>query len=298
MSLPASFPEPRLRAVPPGGGKRAVAAAGVAALGGVTLDPWQRFTFEACLGRSGGRWSAFECALVVPRQNGKTMLLAIRELAGVLCFGERLVIHSAHEWRTVAESFRATLDLVEGSPLRRQVVRVRRTGGEESIEFAGGGRIRFMNRSRESARGFSADLVVLDEAHALTAGQAAALLPVLSSRPDPQLWYAGAGPAPGAWQLSRLRQRVLHGDTKRLAWLEWSADPDADTEDPQTWLAANPAASAGRLSVERMAEERSSLGFDGFRAERLACAPWPSELDSAYGVFTPDDLRELFGRTP
>jgi hypothetical protein len=89
----------------------------------------------------------------------------------------------------------------------------------------------------------------------------------------------------------------MHGDTSRLAWLEWSADPDADTEDPAVWLAANPAAAAGRLAAERMAEERAALGFEGFRAERLACAPWPSEMDGAYGVFSADDLRELFGRS-
>jgi hypothetical protein len=45
-----------------------------------------------------------------------------------------------------------------------------------------------------------------------------------------------------------------------------------------------------------MREERASLGYDGFRAERLACAPWPLELDNAFGVFTPDDVREMFGR--
>jgi phage terminase large subunit-like protein len=294
---PQTFPEPRVSSVPVAGdGTKGAAAIGVAAAAGISLDAWQRYVLEAALGRTGGRWSAFEVGLIVARQNGKSLLLAIRELAGVLCFGERLVIHSAHEWRTVSEQFTQTLDLVESSRLRRYLRGVRRTGGEESITFTNGHRIRYMNRSRESARGFSADLVILDEAHALTAGQAGALLPVLSSRPDPQLWYAAAGPAPGAWQLSRLRQRVLHGDTKRLAWLEWSADPGADTEDPVTWLGANPAAAAGRLSVERMAEERSSLGLDGFRAERLACAPWPSELDDAHGVFTPDDLRELFGR--
>jgi hypothetical protein len=278
-------------------GTRAAAAIGVAAAAGISLDAWQRYVLEASLGRTGGRWSAFEVALIVARQNGKSLLLAVRELAGILCFGEKLAIHSGHEWRTVSEQFTQTLDLVEGSPLRRYLRRVRRTGGEECITFTNGGRLRFMNRSKESARGFSADLIVLDEAHTVSGEQLAALLPVLSSRRDPQVWLAAAGPAPGAWQLSRLRQRVLHGDTARLCWLEWSADPDGDTEAEAAWLAANPAAAAGRLSVARMAEERASLGFDGFRAERLACAPWPSEMDGAYTVFTPDDLRDLFGRT-
>ena len=154
-----------------------------------------------------------------------------------------------------------------------------------------------MNRSKESARGFSADCVIMDEAHTVSSEQMGALLPTLSARPDPQVLYACAGPGPGAWHLSRLRQRVLTGDTRRLAWLEWSADPDGDTEDEQAWLAANPAAAAGRLELARMREERASLGHDGFRAERLACAPWPSELDGAFGVFTQDDVRELFRRS-
>lgn len=282
--------------VPAGDSGRAAAAAGLAAACGTSLDGWQRFALEAILARDGGRWSAFECAVIVPRQNGKSVALVARALAGALLFGERLVIVSAHEWRTVVELFRNADEMLAGSPLRSEVKRVRRAGGEEAIEFASGARIRFLNRSRESARGFSVDCVIMDEAHTVTGEQMAALLPVLSARPDPQVIYAAAGPAPGAWHLSRLRQRVLNGDTSRLCWLEWSADPERDTEDPEAWLAANPASASGRLSAARMAEERSSLGFDGFRAERLACAPWPSETDGAYGLFTPGDVRALFGR--
>lgn len=260
------------------------------------MDGWQRFALESCLGREGGRWSAFETSVVVPRQNGKSVMLGIRALAGGLLFGERLIIVSAHEWRTVVELFRAADDLLAGSSLKRHVRRVRRSGGEEAIEFTNGNRIRFMNRSRESARGFSADCVIMDEAHTVSSEQMAALLPVLSARPDPQIVYACAGPGPGAWHLSRLRQRVQSGDTARLCWLEWSGDPDGDIEDEGMWLAANPAAAAGRLSAERMREERVSLGYEGFKAERLACAPWPSEMDGAYLLFSPDDVRDFFGR--
>ena len=291
--MSAPFPEPRGGYIPRADGRWGRAAAGLAALAGIELDGWQRMVLDAGCDRRAGKWSAFEVGLVVPRQNGKSVVLAVRELAGVLLFGERLVIHSAHEWRTVSEQFAATLELVEGSPLRRYLRRVRRTGGEESVTFTNGGRLRFMNRSRESARGFSADAVVLDEAHALTEEQAGALLPVLSARPDAQLWYAAAGPAPGAWQLARLRNRALSADPGRLAWLEWSADPAADLEDPAVWAAANPAVAAGRLSVERMREERAALGRPGFAAERLAAAPWPSELAGAWQVFTEDDYAAM-----
>jgi len=288
------FPEPRVAYIPRADCRRGRAAAGVAALAGVELDGWQRMALDAMLDRRGGKWSAVEAGLIVPRQNGKTLLLAVRSLAGILLCGEKLVIISAHEWRTVAELFRTTTGLIEGSAeLSRQVLRVRKTGGEECIEFRGG-RLRFMNRSRESARGFSADAVIMDEAHALTVEQASAMLPTLSARPDPQIVYAAAGPAPSAWQLAMLRRRATSDDPGRLCWLEWSADPDCDDlEDPATWARCNPAEAAGRLSLERMAEERATLGRAGFAAERLAAAPWPSEMANAWQMFTEDDYAAM-----
>ena len=293
MRSPMRFPEPRITYVPSADPRRGRAAAGLAGAAGVELDGWQRAALDAGCDRRGGKWSAFEVALVVPRQNGKSVVLIIRALAGILLFHEKLVIFSGHEWRSVCEVFAETLDLVEGSPLKRYVARVRRTGGEECITFTNGGRLRFMNRSRESARGFSADAVIMDEAHALSAEQAGALLPVLSARADPQVWYAAAGPAPGAWQLAALRNRATSDDPGRLCWLEWSADPDSDLEDPAVWAACNPGEAAGRLSLERMAGERKALGRAGFAAERLAAAPWPSESANAWTMFSEDDYAAM-----
>ena len=147
-------PPPSVAYVPEGDRRRGDLACALASAAGIVLDEWQQLALSAGLDRRGDHWSAFEVGIIVPRQNGKTFLLAIREIAGILLFGERLVIHSAHEWRTVSEQFVATVALIEGSPLRKYLKSVRRTGGEESITFINGGRLRFMNRSRESARGF------------------------------------------------------------------------------------------------------------------------------------------------
>lgn len=66
---------------------------------GLWLDPWQAFVLEHGLGeRSDGKWSAFECAIVVSRQNGKGSILEARELAGLFLFDEQLILHSAHEF--------------------------------------------------------------------------------------------------------------------------------------------------------------------------------------------------------
>lgn len=290
-----TFPEPRVSYVPCVDGRRGRAAVGLAALAGIQLDGAQRLILSAGCDRRGGRWSAFEVGIVEPRQNGKSVVLRVRELAGCLLFGERLVIHSAHEWRTVHEQFHDTMELLEGSPLSRYLRGVRRTGGEECITFTNGSRLRFMNRSRESARSFSADCVVMDEAHAVTIEQAQALVPVLSARRDAQVWYAAHGPAPGAWQLARLRNRAVSDSPGRLCWLEWSAGPDSNLDDPAVWAACNPAEASGRLSLERMADERATLGPAGFAAERLAAGQWPSELAGAWRVFSEADYAAMIG---
>ena len=61
-----------------------LAAAGLAALVGVQLGGWQRFALEAMLRRHDGHWASWENSVVVPRQNGKSVILLIRALAGAL----------------------------------------------------------------------------------------------------------------------------------------------------------------------------------------------------------------------
>ncbi|MGY4986484.1 hypothetical protein [Streptomyces nigrescens] len=79
----------------------------------VRLDDeyWNPYT-----GRMEPRWAAFEVGLVVSRQNGKGSLLEARELAGLFLFGERLIIHSAHQFDTSKEAFERILMLVENTP--------------------------------------------------------------------------------------------------------------------------------------------------------------------------------------
>jgi hypothetical protein len=296
---PPTFPSPRVAYIPSADGRRGRAAAGLAALAGVELDPAQRLVMDAACDWRGGRWSASTVGIVVPRRNLKSLCVRIRELSGLLLFGERLAIHSAHEWRTVSEQFGETMDLVEGSPLKRYLRKVRHTGGEECITFTNGARLRFMNRSKESARSFGADFIALDEAHAVTLEQAQALIPVLSDHPDSQVWYLAHGPAPGAWQLAGLRNRALSDDPGRLCWIEWSADPAVDDlEDEQVWARCNPAHAAGRLTLEKMREERATLGPRGFAAERLAAAPWPAELEGAWRMFSEADWAAMIGGRP
>jgi phage terminase large subunit-like protein len=161
---------------------------------GLILDPWQQLVLQGALGElPSGDWAAFEVGLVVPRQNGKGSILEARELAGLFLFGERLILHSAHEVKTALESFQRLLFLIESTPdLMSRVKHVHRTNGSEGIELKDGARIKFVARSTGSGRGFSADCVVLDEAFHLSEASMNALLPTLSARPNPQVWYTSS----------------------------------------------------------------------------------------------------------
>ncbi len=269
--------EPRVCSLPPfdssASGRNAVALAGLARL---ELDPWQRLVLEAGLRRRGGKWAAFEVALIVARQNGKGTVLEALELAALFLFPDvRLILHSAHEFKTAAEAFLRVRALIEDNPdFDSQVSRIRTAAGAEAVELKDGKRLRFVARSSGSGRGFTSDLVILDEAYKLGDQEMAALLPTLSARPDPQVWYTSTAGDQDSIQLGRVRARGVAGGDRSLAFLEWSAE---DTDDPAahaTWARANPGLGI-RIAPDYIEREMAALGPDAFARERLSIGDWP-----------------------
>lgn len=289
--------EPRFRVVPEYVSSAGREAIELAAHAGLILDPWQQLVLVEGLGeRPDGKWSAFEVAAIVARQNGKGGIFEARALAGLYLFKEELQIYTAHEFKTAQEMFRRVLALIQSTPdLDRRVMRVRTSHGEEGIELRSGQRLRFLARSGGSGRGFSGDVVFLDEAMILGEDHMGALLPTMSARPNPQLWYgASAGLGAPSVQLARIRRRALKaikaGTTAGgLAFFEWSVEPHApecpedcdqhdDPDDPRAWAKANPGLGI-RISVEHVAHERATLGHEVFLRERLSVGDYPSEED-------------------
>lgn len=261
---------PRVSSVPPHQSTAGSEAADLAASVGLVLDPWQRHVLDGALGeRSDGRWAAFEVGLLVSRQNGKGSILEARELAGLFLFGEQLIIHSAHEFKTAQEHFRRVLSLVENfDHLRKLVSRVRTSHGEEGIELKTGQRLRFVARTGPSGRGFSGDVIVLDEAMILSPAVMAALLPTMSARPNPQVWYTASAGFPDSNLLRAVRERGIAGGDPGLAWFEWSAPEGASLDDRSAWAAANPALGI-RISEEFVQRERAAMPEVEFARERL-----------------------------
>ena len=269
---------------------------------GMTLDESQRFTLECWLGEQpNGLWSAFEIADIEPRQNGKGDTIQARELAGLFVFGEKLQIHTAHEFPTANEAFLRMVNVIDANPdLSRKVQKIRYANGEQGIELRGGARLKYRARTGGAGRGFAgADLVVLDEAYALQAEHLAALMPTLSTSVNPQLLIASSAGLSTSTALWALRIRALKGDAGRLAYLEHTAEkvqcvdgrivsaPIEDVSDRRLWAMANPAYGV-RITDEYVQSELDAMGPEKFARERLGVFdPLPAK-DSAVAKMPAD----------
>jgi hypothetical protein len=245
-----------------------------------------------------GLFRALEVCLVVPRQNGKSAVLAALAVAAPFVFGARLVMYSAHEFKTALETYQMCSRMVQDGPLRDLWLKDRRSGVETGIEFKDGQRIRFLARSRSSGRGFSSDLVILDEAFSLHQEQLGALLPTLSARPNPQVWLGSSAAMHDSDALHNLTARAKSGDPGRLAYMEWSVEPGTALDDRAGWAQANPA--LGYRLTERFIEtelaamparefERERLGVadDADGMQQLDVARWMSLIDGDSEVLRP-----------
>jgi len=250
---------------------------------GLHLDEWQRLILQgACAVTDTGGWSALDVGILVPRQSGKTSLLVARELAGLVLFGERLILHSAHETLAALEAFNMLVSLLEDSDLSSQVRRVVHSKGFEQVEMVDGSRVRFRARTRSAGRGFSADCLILDEAQILPEQAFASLVPTQAARQRAQTWLSGTAVNSRANEhglvFARLRARG-HACAERCFWAEWSAGEMAEmteemVRDRELWARTNPSL-GGRISVEAVERELAALDRRSFAAERLGAGDWP-----------------------
>lgn len=287
-SLLVGSQRPRIESVPPRLSSRGEDAADLAALAGLFLDPWQQYVLDGALGeREDGNWAARSVGLVVTRQNGKGSVLEARELAGLFLFGERLIIHSAHSYDTVTRAYKRILDLIESTPILKAELKSKSTAPNNlGLELRSGQELRFRTRTASGGRGFSAGTIILDEAMYLTNAQQAALMPVMSSFPNPQLWYVGSAvdqeaPKVDGRPFTRIRNRAIEHDAG-LAYFEWSAAGTIDKHDPsdrRLWAEANPGLGLGTShsqTEEGILEEFGAMGRREFAVERLGIGDWPT----------------------
>lgn len=256
-------------------GNYADEAAFLASKYGLTPDPWQEYVLRQWLAyREDGKWSHSRVGLSVPRQNGKNALIEIRELFGMVGLGEK-ILHTAHEVKTARKAFLRLASFFDNPKkypeLAAMAVEIRRTNGQEAIVLSNGGSVEFVARSKGSARGFTVDIVVMDEAQEMGDDSLEALGPTTSAAPlqNRQMIWTGTPPSEGmnSEVFTRLRTQALEGTTTRVCWLEWSMDDDGDIHSQEQIAQANPAMNR-RVGLEELLEDLTNYSEEGFARER------------------------------
>lgn len=305
----------------------------LSARAGVVLDPWQELILRVAMGeRSDASWAAKRVGVSVPRQNGKSQLLVARALAGVLLFGEKKIVVSAHQQDTAREAFAKLVEILEADGNSWLMDRVKPGGilnafAREAVRFRNGATIQFKARTAAGGRGFSSDCLLLDEAQRLKRPAWVSINSTMSAMPNPQIWLLGTPPTRedidgGMGEVfTSIRAAARDGVSTAAAWAEWGADPDADGYDPaseQTRWSANPAWTSRvnhevvqgefeSYTVEEFAQDRlgiwlDDLGVQGTRAisaetwTALGRADYPTDGVPSYGVaFSPNGMRLSVG---
>jgi phage terminase large subunit-like protein len=246
---------------------------------GFELLQWEKDACRHLMGEQerSSRWSSPRALIIAPRQNGKNVIVEVRELAGLYLLGERKILHTAHEFKTAKDAFvDLSARIAKIEELEDMCLLPHRTSNEEvSIRLKPhrGERdpryIRYLARTADAARGFKkVDLFVGDEAYAITHEQVAAFRPTQSAAPNRQFILLSSAGTGNSEFLAQQRNAGIEHTASGLLFLEYSADPEADLDDHDAWAIANPSYPIHKTH-EFMLEERELQGEIQFAREHL-----------------------------
>ncbi|MFE3281315.1 hypothetical protein, partial [Nocardia sp. NPDC059239] len=253
----------------------------------IRMMPWQLWSLERIMARNAdGTWTHPECCLIVPRQNGKSLVLALRVLYGLFKLGEK-IIFSAHQWETAKSLWKRTWAIVKSTPwMAKRVESKTCSQGRGTIVLTTGAEVVFTTRSAHAGRGLDEiDLEIYDEAYDLTEADMAALSPTKMNADDPQTIYTSSAvnqaDHPNGQVLASVRRRGRAADETGLFFAEWM-EGDGDRAAPDTWRLANP--SYGVIATEKKLEGElkkfaTEAGRKVFDCEYLGRGDWPVDED-------------------
>lgn len=225
---------------------------------GKPLMPWQRMVAdvagEMVQDEDTGVWvPAYDEVLVtIPRQNGKTTLklgwLIDRLVLWEAWDGKpQTAVYTAQTGSEARQKFRDDwIPMWRESPWWEAVVRPRYAGDNFGMDMRGGGWVKVLNSSESAGHGKTIDLALMDEIFAdADSSREQAMTPAMITRVDNQTFMAStAGDGKSTFLNSKTdagRASVAADRRRGIAFFEWSADDDADPEDPASYETCNPA---------------------------------------------------------
>ena len=269
---------------------------------GLIPDPWQELVLKDWMTKKpDSKWANPRCGLSVPRQNGKSLLLELRIIYGLVFLGEK-ILFASHEVRSSDQIFNRLASFFENPkyPELNALLRkngIRRANGQQGIYLDNGASVQFIARTKGGGRGFTVDALILDECQQLNADAYAALLPTTSAAPlgNPQVILVGTPPSDSndGEVFTKFRTSVSEEVDTSASWIEFSASPDDDPDDEDVWRISNPSLASGRMDLDTIRGERGSLPEDIFYRERLGV--WGAA--DAGTIIAPDVWRELWSES-
>lgn len=217
--------------------------------------PWQKMVADVGLEILENGLPAYrEVVVTVPRQNGKTFLVLAWELHRALLWSDRiaqLISYGAADGNAARKKLLFDQwPIVKRSPLVNTLLPgssgVRQAAGQEAFIFLNGSRIEVLGSSESAGHGRTVNLAVADEVWSdLDNRREQALVPAMATVRDAQLLVVSTAGHEASVYLRRKveagRAAVEANQTTGIAYFEWSADEDADIEDPDTWHSCMPA---------------------------------------------------------
>ena len=262
--------EPSVRIAPNYKKSDGMDAAKVLSIGGLILDPWQSDVLDDWMSTTpSGKWACKTCGGSVPRQNGKTGLVAGRSEAGMIMYNEQ-VLYTAHLQKTATETFEEMAGFFDTPKLRNYVKDIKTALGREQIILKSGARVKFLARTRNGGRGQHGDLLIFDEAQELDSDDQASFIPAISASLNPQTIYVGTPPDPNITGdvFRRIRDKAISKETKATSWFEFSVKDIGNVQDRDRWAATNPALGR-RILLSSIEGECEQMDPDTFARERL-----------------------------
>ena len=208
------------------------------------FDRWQSDAGRLILAkRADGTYAADTTCISIPRQVGKTYLIACIIFALCLLKPGLTVIWTAHRKTTARETFDQFDGMAKRPKVAAHVRQVLHGKGDEAIHFNNGSRILFGARESGFGRGFAGvDILVCDEGQILPESTLEDLGATQNTAPNPLFFVMGTPPRPrdAGEFFTLLRQEALGGESDATLYIETSADRGTDPMDPAQLRKANP----------------------------------------------------------
>lgn len=249
---------------------------------GLDLDEWQRWLLVHALELTpDGRHRFRRVVVIVARQNGKTVVLLILlaywlfvDVVAISLLISAKLEYAIHALGLLQKLCEAAAALDADRPRgwrRRSNGQVRLTACVDQADAE----VWTAAANGNAGRSLTAHRVGMDELRTQrTYDTWDAASNSMSAVADAQLWAFSNAGTEDSIVLNDLRSAAVEGTDPELGLFEWSAAPNAATDDPAALAAANPNAGgrirAGALLVEaRAAIAAGGAKLAGFRTEKL-----------------------------